>query len=136
DDRGVPLPARDGGAQPARGSRRRVERPLAPRAGARTPLVARRGGARAPDRVARRRGPLGGRPEIHLGSGPDREIVPFDGLRERRVAAGKAGATKETRKGSTSRAYRAWYYPLTLASGSDPRHESRVALLAGRLRAL
>src|SRR6476660_2909237 len=25
---------------------------------------------------------------------------------------------------------RAWYYPFTLASGSDPRHESRVALLA------
>src|SRR3989442_8962284 len=27
-------------------------------------------------------------------------------------------------------ASRAWYYPFTLASGSDPRHESRVALLA------
>ena len=26
---------------------------------------------------------------------------------------------------------RAWYYPFTLASGSDPRHESRVALRAG-----
>src|SRR3989442_2551739 len=25
---------------------------------------------------------------------------------------------------------RAWYCPFTLASGSDPRHESRVALLA------
>src|SRR5207247_2404762 len=25
---------------------------------------------------------------------------------------------------------RAWYYPFTLASGSDPRHESRVGLLA------
>src|SRR5439155_1763905 len=31
---------------------------------------------------------------------------------------------------------RAWYYPLTLASGSDPRHESRVVFLASRLRAL
>src|SRR3989441_12306773 len=27
---------------------------------------------------------------------------------------------------------RAWYCPFTLASGSDPRHESRVALLASR----
>src|SRR5204863_8629917 len=26
---------------------------------------------------------------------------------------------------------RAWYCPFTLASGSDPRHESRVALLEG-----
>src|SRR5438552_4596688 len=29
---------------------------------------------------------------------------------------------------------RAWYCPFTLASGSDPRHESRVALLASRDR--
>src|SRR5213593_3260196 len=29
---------------------------------------------------------------------------------------------------------RAWYYPLTLASGSDPRHESRVALLGPAAR--
>src|SRR5437867_1123727 len=36
----------------------------------------------------------------------------------------------------TRHAGRAWYYPLTLASGSDPRHESRVVFLASRLRAL
>src|SRR2546425_456135 len=28
---------------------------------------------------------------------------------------------------------RAWYCPVTLASGSDPRHESRVALLEHEL---
>ena len=149
--------------------------------------------------------PCKGRP---LSSRPTRDtsrvvtgqgIVPFDGLRERRVAAGKAGATNEIRttprgvcgdgrsvrrdrpsswrrdlqreeppatRASSSRllsrrrkggpelwcsdrkgidlsrvprmprwlrqprhAGRAWYYPFTLASGSDPRHESRVALL-------
>src|SRR5947208_12343044 len=102
--------------------------------------------------------------------GTGQGIVPFDGLRERRVAAGKAGATNEiptTPRGvcgdgrsvqrdptATSRLQpegidlsrvprmprwlrqprhpgRAWYYPFTLASGSDPRHESRVALRAG-----
>src|SRR6266446_8172503 len=29
---------------------------------------------------------------------------------------------------------RVWYCPFTLASGSDPRHESRVAILARRRR--
>src|SRR5437773_12261728 len=49
--------------------------------------------------------------------GTGQGIVPFDGLRERRVAAGKAGATNEIRttprgvcgdgRSATSRAYRA-----------------------------
>src|SRR5207253_4113518 len=55
------------------------------------------------------------------------------------VAAGEAGATDEVRPApprmprwlrQPRHGSRAWYCPFTLASGSDPRHESRVALLA------
>src|SRR5947207_7093000 len=43
-----------------------------------------------------------------------------------RVGSERAHALlRQPRHGS-----RAWYCPFTLASGSDPRHESRVALLA------
>src|SRR5439155_7337734 len=49
-----------------------------------------------------------------------------------RVGSERAHALlRQPRHGS-----RAWYCPFTLASGSDPRHESRVALLlAARNRA-
>src|SRR5207249_8636895 len=44
-----------------------------------------------------------------------------------RVGSERAHALlRQPRHGS-----RAWYCPFTLASGSDPRHESRVALLEG-----
>src|SRR5213082_3410199 len=47
-----------------------------------------------------------------------------------RVGSERAHALlRQPRHGS-----RAWYCPFTLASGSDPRHESRVALLVPRGR--
>src|SRR5437763_9840879 len=48
-----------------------------------------------------------------------------------RVGSERAHALlRQPRHGS-----RAWYCPFTLASGSDPRHESRVALLGVFVRA-
>src|SRR5437667_8144621 len=87
-------------------------------------------------RIARRPRTLGGRPEIHLGSGPDAR-VERSVTRARRMLA--ASADRAMRAGRVPRmprwlrqprhGSRAWYCPCTLASGSDPRHESRVALL-------
>src|SRR5438105_4736397 len=83
---------------------------------------------------------LGSRPEIHLGSGPDAR-VERSVTRARRMSP--ASADRAMRAGRVPRmprwlrqprhGSRAWYCPFTLASGSDPRHESRVALL-GRPR--
>src|SRR2546428_5487196 len=84
-------------------------------------------------RIARRPRPLGGRPEIHLGSGPDARVERSVTRARRMSRPAKAGATDEVRPramraGRVPHGSRAWYCPFTLASGSDPRHESRVAL--------
>src|SRR5206468_3060527 len=130
-------------------------------------------GASRGSRAAHRGVPheLGGRPEIHLGSGPDARVERSVTRARRMSRPAKAGATDEVRPApptplwrclsstpkaggftaaaaSADRAMRAgrvprmprwlrqprhgsraWYCPFTLASGSDPRHESRVALL-------
>src|SRR5205807_413247 len=120
---------------------------------------------------------LGGRPEIHLGSGPDARVERSVTRARRMSRPAKAGATDEVRPApptplwrcvsstpkaggftaaaaSADRGMRAgrvprmprwlrqprhgsrpWYCPVTLASGSDPRHESRVALLGVFVRA-
>src|SRR5436309_1519310 len=119
---------------------------------------------------------LGGRPEIHLGSGPDARVERSVTRARRMSRPAKAGATDEVRPApppplwrclsstpkaggftaaaaSADRAMRAgrvprmprwlsqpwhgsraWYCPFALASGSDPRHGSRVALLAPESR--
>src|SRR5204863_5589640 len=109
--------------------------------------------------LGRARRGLGGRPEIHLGSGPDARVErsmtrarrmcrrrkPARQTRYARPADASVRGLSSTPKagGFTAaaasadramRAGRAWYYPLTLASGSDPRHESRVALLGPAAR--
>src|SRR5438552_14337862 len=86
-----------------------------------------------------RRAVLGSRPEIHLGSGPDARVERSVTRARRMSRPAKAGATDEVRPApprmprwlrQPRHGSRAWYCPFTLASGSDPRHESRVALLA------
>src|SRR5436305_3581227 len=80
--------------------------------------------------------------------GTGRESGTLGDPRAPRVAAGESRRDRAMRAGRVPRmprwlrqprhAGRAWYYRFTLASGSDPRHESRVALLgrepAERLR--
>src|SRR2546428_9990457 len=72
--------------------------------------------------------------------GTGRESGTLGDPRAPHVAAGESRRDRAMRAGRVPRmprwlrqprhAGRAWYYPFTLASGSDPRHESRVALLA------
>ncbi|TMB55752.1 MAG: HEAT repeat domain-containing protein, partial [Deltaproteobacteria bacterium] len=139
----------------------------------RTPGASRRaaGTRRGSPDAAKRGLAVGGRPEIHLGSGADARVERSVTRARRMSRPAKAGATDEVRPApptplwrclsstpkaggftaaaaSADRAMRAgcvprmprwlrqprhgshaWYCPVTLASGSDPRHESRVALL-------
>src|SRR5439155_18945367 len=72
--------------------------------------------------------------------GTGRESGTLGDPRAPHVAAGESRRDRAMRAGRVPRmprwlgrprhASRAWYYRFTLASGSDPRHESRVALLA------
>src|SRR5439155_13114275 len=71
----------------------------------------------------------------HLALGRDAE--PHDRGRAAQRIRRHAGAYSTARRAAASnrrdspcRSMAAWYCPFTLASGSDPRHESRVALLA------
>src|SRR5207249_1107347 len=73
---------------------------------------------------------LGGRPEIHLGS-RDTHDTPRRLWRWETEGIDLSRVPRMPRWPRQPRhAGRAWYYPFTLASGSDPRHGSRVALLA------
>src|SRR5256712_4259974 len=72
--------------------------------------------------------------------GTGRESGTLGDPRAPHVAAGESRRDRAMRAGRVPRmprwlrqprhAGRAWYYPFTLASGSDPRHGSRVGLLA------